>query len=202
VHPLLRTILCVPFAVAIGGVLGLFIDLYHPDRTISWRKYLSALILSFAMLVALVGVGLFTFVPAFPGAGITLSDIQLIFEVGLLVMISTIAFSFSWQFEKYLARLPLALFCIAVARLISFLVIIKGPSQAIIRLGQRQYLSGIEGGVELAFSAIILMLWFIATYGFFYLNHPIARRLERLLTPSRRGQLTTPVERTEERRWF
>jgi hypothetical protein len=46
------------------------------------------------------------------------------------------------------------------------------------------WVSGLEGGIELAISAIILMIWFIATYGWFYLNHPIARRLERLLTPS------------------
>lgn len=149
-HPFLRTLLCVPFAIAIGGVLGLCIDLYHPDRTISWRKYLGALILSFSVLFALVGFGLFLFVPTFPGTGIMLSDIQLIFEVGLLVMTSIVAFSFSWPIKKYLARLLLVFFSIAVARIITFLVAIEDPEQSPIRLGQRQYFEGLEGGIELA----------------------------------------------------
>ena len=115
--------------------------LYHPDRKISWRKYLGAFVLSFAVLFALVGFGLFLFVPTVSGAGIMLSDIQLIFEVGLLVMTSIVAFGFSWHIRKYLARLLLVLFSIAVARIITFLVVIEDLKQSGIRLSQRQYFS-------------------------------------------------------------
>ena len=68
-HPFIRAILCVPFAIAIGGVLGLCIDLYHPDRSISWRKYASALVAAFAILFSLVGVSIFMLVPKTKDAG-------------------------------------------------------------------------------------------------------------------------------------
>ncbi|MGD1860178.1 MAG: hypothetical protein ACFB0E_09440 [Leptolyngbyaceae cyanobacterium] len=184
-HPFLRTLLCIPYATSIGGILGLCIDLYHPDRKISWRKYLGALVLSFAILFAVVGFGLFLFVPAFSGAGITLSNIQLIFEVGLLAITAIVAFGFSWPIKKYLTRFLFIFFSITIARIITFLVAIENPAQSVVSLGQLQYLDTLEGGINLAISAIILMLWFIATYGCFYLDHPIATRLERFLTTSR-----------------
>jgi hypothetical protein len=182
IHPLLRMLLCVPFSIAVGGVLGLCIDLYHPDRKIPWRKYIGSIILSFAVLFSLVGFGIFIFVPSFSGAGIILSDIQLIFEVALVTMSAIIAFGFGWPLKKYIYRLLFIFFSIAVARIITHTVFIDNLNQTNFRLSQKQYVSGLEGGLDLTFSVIILMLWFIASYGLFYLDHPPARWLERLLT--------------------
>lgn len=176
-----RILLCVVFAIPIAGVLGLCVDLFHPDRKIPWRDYLGAIVLSFAILFVFVGFGVSFFSPVVEGAGITLGDFQLIFEFGVAMLLAMMAFSFRWPVKRFLARSVLLISSIALARALTFLVYVEVPGQGNVRLCSRMFPKDLTGDVELAVSVIILMLWFIASYGAFFLNHPANRWLDEKL---------------------
>ncbi len=96
-----RVALCTLFALPVGAVLGLCFDLLHPDRAIKWRLYIGGLLIALIFLFLLVSYGMAQFLPAVDGAGISLGDVELLFEVFTVLMAAQAAFSFAWSLTRF-----------------------------------------------------------------------------------------------------
>ncbi len=180
--PFFRMALCVLFATPIGGILGLFMDLFHPDRPIQLKKYLGVAILVFSSAIVVVGYGIVQFVPRLRG-GITLGDVQLIFEIFLLIISGLTAFSFSWPFKKIGIRSCTLFASIVIARVYTLIIPTRDPLQKGISLYQRKFLYNsndihdISGNIDLAFTVVTFMVWTLVTYALFYKDHRLYRLL-------------------------
>jgi hypothetical protein len=180
--PFFRMALCVLFATPIGGILGLFIDLFHPDRPIQWKKYLGIAILVFSSTIVVVGYGIIQFVPQLKD-GITLGDLQLLFEIFLLIISGLTAYSFGWPFKKIRIRYCTLFASIALARVYTLIIPVRDPLQEGYRLYQRRFLYNpsdihdISGKIDLAFTIVTLMVWTLVTYALFFKDHRFYRLL-------------------------
>jgi len=181
-----RIALCVLFAVPVGGIMGLLCDLAHPDRAIPWRKYLGALILSIGILLCVTGMGVALYTPDMKGAGIIVSDIQLLFEIFLLAFALIVTTSFGWPFRRISARLPVLFMSIVVGRLLTLLL--PGFDSQLARAGVRLYRSQFlyeqdvststsifglwtTGQTQLASTVVAFVIWVVLCYCIFYRNH-------------------------------
>lgn len=169
----IRIGLCIMFALPIGGVVGFFIDLLHPDREIPYKRYLSAIILGVSILLSFVGIGLFLFVPTIQNDGIMLGEIQLLFEVFLVVLAIIVVIDRNWSIKKYLLRLPNIVLGILLARLYTTFSVSNSGYDYGMPLYLRQYFSAPEGDVNLIVTVVSFVVWSVAFYGLFYFDHPV-----------------------------
>lgn len=172
--PLFRTLLCIPFSIVVGGVLGFCVDIFHPYRQIAWRKNAGVITLCIIALFVSVGICLFNLVPTANDVGIQLHDIEIIFEVCLFAMTAITTLRFDWSMRKYLARVPILLINIFMARVFTSVVFLSDTKESI-KLSEWQYITGTAGGIDLSASVFILMAWFLLSYGSFYLSSPVSR---------------------------
>jgi len=174
--------------------MGALCDLLHPDRGIPWRQYFGACTLGILAVVGITGFGVYLFVPETEGPGITISDMQLIFETYLLVMIFMVGLSFRVPFRKLLNRMPIVLASVVVARAVTFLSMSPDPRQLGIHLYRHRFifetsatvaerasaLSAVPSSAYLALTVLLLMAWTYATYAAYHIDHPLSLCLDRI----------------------
>jgi len=165
--------------------MGMLCDLAHPDRAIPWRKYIGAMILAISILLCVTGYGVAFYTPTVEGAGIMVSDIQLLFEIFLLSFSFIVTASFDWPFRRVAARLPILLGSIVVARVLTF-VLPSFDSQmagAGGKLYQTQFFADTDDSasttgfmswdlepwkINMALTVIIFTIWVILSYFIFF----------------------------------
>lgn len=175
-----RVGLCILFATPVGGVLGLAFDLFQPDRPIPWRTYLGVILLSFMFLFAVVGFGLRWFIPTMRGHGITVSDLQLLFESFLVFSVGIAAIQFVWPARQVLQRLPVLIGGIILARCATFIMpYIAAPGSSCTHFYCSEFVGDANGRASLAATVIALMTWAICTYGVLVKGHGLNRLLAR-----------------------
>ena len=208
-----RMAVCVLFTVPVAGLLGVLLDLVHPTRRIAWAKYAGAIVLAVALVVCLTGFGIYAFATDSDGPGITVSDVQLLFEVFLLTISAIMAVSFRWPLRKFLARLPLLALAVAAARVPTFVLHSSDPAQAGVPLYLRRFLreyetsladrisgANADWAVQLAFVVIMLMAWTVAAYVLFYKDHRLSRWLDGTGGAARSAPASRPAPRPRTRR--
>lgn len=166
-----RVGICIAFSVPLGSVAGLVCDLVHPDRDIDWRRYFAAITLAVAvLLVASVGATVML-VPVMKGAGISIFDLQLVFEVFLLTSAALASFSFAWSLKRFLSQGIFILISIAVARSVTSFVTYSGRCQAGEPIGQVQFNVDPgcdEGGPLFAMTVLAFLIWTVFSYAAFF----------------------------------
>jgi hypothetical protein len=173
--------LCVMFALPVGAVIGCIIDFLHPDIIFDYKRYVSAIILAVTMLLLSIGVDLFLYVPTeMKGDGITLGEIQLIFEILLIFLTIIVTNERNWSMTKYFSHFPNIVLGIFLTRIYTTLSIFNsdcynGP------LYLRQYYLAFEECrppdqyFALVSSIIFFIVWSIILYALFYYDHPLNR---------------------------
>lgn len=170
---LLRIFYCTVFAVPVGGVLGFCFDLVHPDRRVEWRSLLGPVIISFGALFGLAGAGVVWFVPRMRGAGITVGDLQLLFEVHVFAAAMIACFYFACDGAVYVRRTIKLLVSIAVTRSITTLAPYDSICQPLSdALTKMQFLipdpSCKEQPEWMAIAVAAFMVWSYATYAWMF----------------------------------
>ena len=174
---LLRIELCMAFAMPVGSVLGLCFDLIHPDKPRDWRASIGYVGLGLGIAIFAVCVGEASLVPGMDGVGIVVGEIQLLFEVYLLLAAALAAFSFGWERRRFVRQYALLIALVAVARAAVSWVpasnICQNPAST--RLSQWQIYpdAGMPetcpaGDGTFAATVLVLMLWTVVAYTIFY----------------------------------
>lgn len=182
----LRILWALVVTVPIAGLLGLGCDLIHTDRRINWRRDLAIVLLVGAVVLLLVGFGIFRYVPLMDGKGITFSEILLPFEIFLLAFCSMMAWTFRWPLKKFIGRFTLVLLLVACSRIITRFMTTTDPEQRGLPLWSRQYitLEGVsvsQGQYEMAQVVCLFCIWTVLLYGVFYCDNSLSKRIDRLV---------------------
>lgn len=186
-----RAGLCLLFAVPIGGVLGALIDLIHPDRDVEWRSYVSVLVAAVVVLLLIVWLGVTIYAPNVDGPGITLGDIQLLFEVFVVAMFVIVTVGYDWPMQKVVSRLGVFVLAVGLARLVTMMIDIQDIEGFTTPLADRRFIyieprtgvDRLQAGNEyhiMGLVVVALMAWAYAAYAAAFTNNPLTRRLDRL----------------------
>jgi hypothetical protein len=176
----IRAMFCTAFAVPIGGLLGFCFDLVHPDREFDWRKYLTGVVLSFGTLFLVAGASVVLFAPRMKGPGISVADLQLLFEVYVLTIGMMTCFYFACPPRVYARRAAILLASAVMVRLVTHLTPYDSNCQPFAStLAQMQFLIPSPECKErpewLAIAVIGLMVWAFVTYAAMFRGQKAAR---------------------------
>ena len=181
-HQLYRTFLCIVFATPIGGLAGLSLFVLHPKVHINWRKHLGGILLARLLTFGFIGLALIYFIPTMEARGIIISDLQLIFEIYLLVLFILTAFSNRWNIRKSLGRVVLLLLSVMLARLTTFMLPI--PLSHIHHEGHRlyewEYTTYHEDNTIFVFTIVTLLVWAIITYAVLIKDYRLTKYIDHL----------------------
>jgi hypothetical protein len=173
--PFIRVMLCILFATPVGGVLGLCFDLFQSDRQIPWRTFLGVILVSLVMLAVVVIYGLLYFIPTMKGHGINMSDLQLLFELFVAFSIIIVAIEFNWPIGKIIARIPLFVASVLIARIATYLIMpaMTPPTPHCFSLSCSEFINSVNGRSNFAVSVVLLMAWSVCTYAILVIDDKV-----------------------------
>ncbi len=208
--PYFRVFLAFIFAFSFGGLLGLACDLMHTDRKIQFKKNFGIVLMIAMTFVTIVFVGIIQFVPLVNDRGISFSDLLLLFEVYIIVYALIVGISFNWNYRKILSRMVWILLGIAIMRFSTFFLKTDDPESLYYAImlnrasENAQFASlwdkvysvdvdstlsqkgpDLSGQVDMGMVTAGLFIWFALMYALFYFKHPLAKKVDKFVSPKR-----------------